>query len=122
MFEAIVDPLVRRSPSPYSPALRAGNILFVSGQTGWRDDGGLGSVEEQTRLILQRIEALLDGAGASRSHIVRTTVYLTDLDTFIGLNRVFSEFFDEPYPARTTVGANLIGVDIEIDAIAVLDA
>ena len=112
---------------PYSSALRAGQLLFVSGQvpfdpqTGTMVDGG---IEVQTRRVLENIGALLEAAGLSFADVARTTVFLADMDDFTAMNGVYQSFFEEPYPARSTVQAARLPRDarIEIDAIAVARA
>ncbi len=96
-------------------------MVFVSGQrptnpvTGEISD----DFRMQARQVLENIAAILGQAGLSMADIVRTTVYLNDIADFSEMNDVYAEFFAEPFPARTTVGASLRGIKIEIDAIAV---
>ncbi len=111
---------------PYSQAIRAGSLVFVSGQipldpaTGQLVEGG---VEEQTRRVLLNIRAILEATGLTLKNVVRTTVFLTDLSDFPRMNEVYAEFFPESPPARTTVQAAGLprGARVEIDAIAVAD-
>jgi 2-iminobutanoate/2-iminopropanoate deaminase len=125
--EAISSPNAPRAIGPYSAALRAGQLLFVSGQvpidpaTGAMVDGDIGA---QTRQVLGNIAALLDAAGLSAAHVVRTTVFLADMNDFAAMNDVYRSFFAEPYPARSTVQAARLPRDarIEIDVIASYDA
>jgi 2-iminobutanoate/2-iminopropanoate deaminase len=110
---------------PYSPAIRAGNLLFLSGQipidpaTGSIVDGG---IEAQTEQVMRNIGALLEAAGAGFDHVVRTTVYLTDMDEFAAMNACYARFVTEPPPARATVQVARLPRDVrvEIDAIAVV--
>jgi len=110
---------------PYSPAIRAGNLLFLSGQipidpaTGTVVDGG---IEAQTEQVMRNIGALLEAAGAGFEHVVRTTVYLTDMNEFGSMNACYARFVPEPAPARATVQVARLPRDVrvEIDAIAVL--
>lgn len=107
---------------PYSHAIVAGGLIFVSGQvpreplTGLVPDG----IEAQTRLALKNVESILQAAGASMEDVVKVTAHLVDLALFDTFNRTYLEYFREPFPARTTVGSQLRGVLVEIDAIAVL--
>jgi 2-iminobutanoate/2-iminopropanoate deaminase len=125
--QAVAAPNAPKAIGPYSAALRAGQLLFVSGQvpfdpvTGALIDGDIGA---QTRRVLQNIGALLEAAGLSHAHVVRTTVFLADMNDFTAMNEVYREFFSEPYPARSTVQAARLPRDarIEIDAIAAIDA
>lgn len=106
----------------YSPGVLApGPFLFVSGQ-GPETNGVVvpGTVAEQTRLALDNVEAVLAAAGATRADVVRCTVYLADIDTFGVMDAEFAAFFGARRPARTTVGAALGGISVEIDAIAQL--
>jgi 2-iminobutanoate/2-iminopropanoate deaminase len=108
---------------PYSSALRADPFLFISGQvpldpaTGAMVDG---DIADQTRRVLENIGALLKDGGLSYAHVVRTTVFLADMNDFAAMNEVYRTFFAEPYPARSTVQAARLPRDarIEIDAIA----
>jgi len=110
---------------PYSPAIRAGNLLFLSGQipidpaNGTIVDGG---IEAQTEQVMRNIGALLEAAGAGFDHVVRTTVYLTDMNEFAAMNGCYARFVTEPPPARATVQVSRLPRDVrvEIDAIAVI--
>ncbi|HXE81452.1 MAG TPA: Rid family detoxifying hydrolase, partial [Vicinamibacterales bacterium] len=88
---------------PYSQAIRAGNLLFCSGQIALDPATGemvAGGVAEQTRQVLRNLGAVLEAAGATYAHVVRTTVYLADLADFAAMNAVYGEFFAAPAPAR----------------------
>ena len=110
---------------PYSQAVRAGSLLFVSGQipldpaTGEVIDG---DVAAQTHRVMQSLGAVLEAAGAGFGHVVRTTIYLTDLDAFARVNEAYGGYFDDPAPARATIGVAALpkGVEVEIDAVAYL--
>ena len=112
---------------PYSQAVRAGSLLFVSGQipldpaTGEVVDG---DVAAQTHRVMQSLGAILEAAGAGFDQVVRTTIYLTDLDAFSRVNEAYGGYFDDPAPARATVEVAALpkGVEVEIDAIADLKA
>lgn len=111
---------------PYSQAVKAGNLVFVSGQIPIDPETGEvvgGGIEEQTARVLQNLQAILEAAGASLKDVVRTTVFLADLADFGKMNEVYGRFFPENPPARTTVQAAGLprGVRVEIDAIAVAD-
>ncbi len=109
---------------PYSQAIRAGNLIFVSGQlpidpaTGAMPD----SIADQTRNVLRNVEAVLAAAGASLADVVKTTVFMTDLAEFPAMNQVFATFFTDKPPARATVEVAHLpkGARVEIDAIAVV--
>lgn len=107
---------------PYSPGIVVDErLVFVSGQGPVRDGVMVpGTIEEETRLVLENVRAVLAEAGASTDDAVRCGVFLADLDDFAAMNEVYAEFFGDPPPARTTVGALLPGIKVEIDCIAVL--
>ena len=109
---------------PYSLAIKAGNLVFLSGQV---TDPGANGIKEQTLTALEKIKKVLDATGASVSNIVKTTVYLKNMSDFKEMNDVYKDFFlqndvKEKFPARTTIEATcpLPNGLIEIDAIAVL--
>src|SRR5262245_36466056 len=111
---------------PYSQAIRAGNLLFVSGQisidpfTGNVIDDK--TVQGQTRRVLQNLISIVEAAGGSAQNIVKTTVFLRDMNDFAEMNAVYSTFFTASPPARSTVEAARLprDVSIEIDCIAVI--
>ena len=125
MREAVATASAPAAIGPYSQAIRAAGLLFVSGQipldpaTGVLIDGGIG---EQTRQVLQNLGAILTAAGLSFDHVVRTTVYLADMADFAGMNEVYTACFTTPAPARSTIQAAALPrhARIEIDAVASL--
>jgi 2-iminobutanoate/2-iminopropanoate deaminase len=109
----------------YSPAIRAGNLLFVSGQIPIDPvDGNLvsGDITAQTEQVMRNLTALLKAAGVSFEHVVRTTVYLADMNEFGAMNEVYGRYIVDPPPARATVQVARLprDVKIEVDCIAVL--
>jgi 2-iminobutanoate/2-iminopropanoate deaminase len=106
---------------PYSPAVRAGGLIFVSGQTP-RDpiSGELvgADVATQTRQTLSNVQSLLTRAGASLRDVVSVTIYLANVDDWGTMNSVYTEFFTAPFPTRTAVGAELRDILVEISAVA----
>jgi len=108
----------------YSPGIVAeGRFLYVSGQGPVRDGVVTGdTIEEQTTVVLGNIAAVLAAAGATLADVVRCGVFLADMADFAGMNAVYGEIFPAPLPARTTVGATLPGILVEIDCVAVLPA
>jgi 2-iminobutanoate/2-iminopropanoate deaminase len=106
----------------YSPGVVAeGRFVYVSGQGPLRDGEPVsGTVEEETEIALANVAAVLSEAGASLADVVRVGVFLANLDDFAAMNEVYSRIFPEPLPARTTVGASLPGIKVEIDCVAVL--
>lgn len=104
----------------YSQGLRVGDFVFVSGQ-GPRDPvtGEMGAtIEEQTARTLENVKAILEAGGASMADVVKVTAHLSDLSLFEAYNRVYASYFPDPKPTRTTVGSQLNGILVEIDAIA----
>lgn len=105
----------------YSPAVRAGNLIFVSGQVPKDPRTGAlrgADVREQTRAVLENVERVLSAAGAALQDVVSVTAYLASIDDWAAFNEVYREVFMTPYPARTTVGAQLHGFLVEISVIA----
>lgn len=102
---------------PYSPAISFDNLIFVSGQI---PNDPSATIEEQTKQCLEKIKALIEAAGGVMDDILRCEVFLEDLNDFAKMNEVYSKYFNEPYPARVTIGGVKIvkNVKIEISAIA----
>ncbi len=110
---------------PYSQAIRAGNLLFVSGQIPLNPQTGEMTGEtaaEQARQVLQNLQAVLEAGGTSLQYVVKTTIFLTDLTQFSAVNAVYAEFFPENPPARSTVQVAALprGAQVEIEAIAII--
>jgi 2-iminobutanoate/2-iminopropanoate deaminase len=111
---------------PYSSAVRAGDFLFISGQgpvdavTGEMQSEA--TVQEQTRLVLQHLQTILQGCGADLADVVKCSVFLHDVKDFDAMNEVYAEVFGATKPARTTVGSGMVaaGMKVEIDCIAYL--
>ncbi|RPJ28658.1 MAG: RidA family protein [Chloroflexi bacterium] len=105
----------------YSQGIRAGDFIFVSGQgpldpaTGQLIDG---TIEEQTARVLENIKIILAAAGATLADVVKVSAHLSDVALFERYNKVYATYFPDPKPARTTVGSQLMGILVEIDAIA----
>jgi len=108
---------------PYSPAVGAGSLVFVSGQLALATDGSLvgTTAAEQARKGLENLRSLLDAAGLGMDAVVKTTIFLEDMDSFADVNAVYAEFFAEPFPARSTVEVARLPKDalFEIEAVAV---
>lgn len=109
---------------PYSQAVRSGNTLYLSGQTPLDPAIGklvAGGIEEQATQVFENLKAVLTAAGASFGDVVRVAIYMTDLGNFSAVNEVMKKYFNEPYPARSTIGvaALPLGAAVEIDVIAV---
>jgi 2-iminobutanoate/2-iminopropanoate deaminase len=122
--EVISSASVPASGLPFSPALRVGNWVYLSGQAGHGPDGTLGAtIEEQAEATLGNVAALLEAAGASMADVVSVLVHLTDLADFGTYNEIYQRHFPEPRPVRTTVQAVLVGeLKIEITVVAHVDS
>ena len=108
---------------PYSQAIEVGDFIYTSGQipidptTGTFAEGG---IKEQTRQSLQNIKAILDEAGSAMEKVIKTTVFLSDMNYFADMNSIYAEFFSEPYPARSAVAVKTLPKNalIEIEVVA----
>jgi 2-iminobutanoate/2-iminopropanoate deaminase len=126
MKHAVSSPAAPKAIGPYSQAVRAGQLLFVSGQvpldpaTGQMVDGDIAA---QTRRVFDNLGAVLEAGGRSFADVVRTTVFLADMNDFAAVNEVYGTYFTEPYPARATVQVARLPKDarVEIDVIASFD-
>lgn len=112
-----------RAPAPagpYSQAITAGELVFVSGQRPTDPASGdlAAGMEAQTEQVLKNVAAILSAAGSSMREVVKVTAHLSDLRDFAAFNKVYERFFEPPYPARTTVGSQLRGILVEVDVIA----
>ena len=107
---------------PYSPGIRAGDFIYVSGQGNVDPESGNivgGSIEEQTKVTIKNVQAVLRAAGADLGDVVKSTVHLSDMNTFARFNAVYAEAFPDPKPVRTTVQSVLYpGITVEIDVVA----
>ena len=107
---------------PYSAAVGVGDFVFVSGQIGLDQDGKIHGYtpKEQAQKALENLQATLAAAGLTLGHVVKTTIFLKDMDEFGAVNEVYGQFFSEPYPARSTVQVARLPKDlhVEIEAIA----
>lgn len=124
--EAVQAPGAAPVIGPYSPALKVGNFLFLSGQipldpaTGQIVDG---DIRVQTKRALDNIAAVLAGAGVDFSHVVKSTVFLTDFNDFTAMNETYATYFTAPYPARSTVEVSRLPRDcrVEIEVLATIE-
>jgi len=123
MIERINPPGVPVPRGPYSPAVRAGDFIYVAGQgpiDPASDQMSLGDIKHETRLVLTNIRRILEGCGASLEDVVKCSVFLADGGDFAAMNEVYGEFFGRQKPARTTVEAKFVvpGMKVEIDCVA----
>lgn len=121
--EALATDRAPQAIGPYSQAIRAGDLLFVSGQIPLDPATGTlvgGDISVQTRRVLDNLAAILTAAGASFADVVKTTVYLLDMDDFAAMNAVYATYVTAPPPARATVQVSRLPRDVrvEIDVIA----
>lgn len=110
---------------PYSQAISSGNMIFTSGQLGIEPETGdfvKGTIQDETRQALNNLKAVLEAAGATLNDVVKTTVFIKDMNQFSLINEVYSEFFNEHKPARSCVEVARLPKDgnVEIEAIAIL--
>ncbi len=115
--------ITEKAPSPagpYSQGILSEDFVFVSGQrpVNPETDTACEGIKEQTRQVIKNLEAVLREGGSSLEDVVRTTVYLADISDFDEMNEIYCQMMPRPFPARTTIGAQLRGILVEIDAIA----
>ena len=123
MKQVISTPKAPAAIGPYSQAIRVGNLIYTSGQipinpaTGQFVEGG---IKEQTRQSLTNVKAILEEAGTSMVNVVKTTVFMADMNDFADMNAVYAEFFAEPFPARSAVAVKTLpkGALVEIEVVA----
>lgn len=112
-----------KAVGPYSQAIEANGFVFASGQlpidpaTNTFVEGG---VKEQTRQSLTNAQSVLKAAGLDLSHVIKTTVFLSDMADFAAMNEVYAEFFNEPYPARSAIAVKTLPKNalVEVECIA----
>jgi 2-iminobutanoate/2-iminopropanoate deaminase len=123
MIERISPPGLPVPRGPYSPAVRAGDFLFVSGQgpiDPKTNEFSYGDIQHETRVVLTNIRTILEGCGASMADVVKCSVFIRDGGDFAAMNQVYAEFFGTAKPARTTVETKFADpkMKVEIDCIA----
>jgi 2-iminobutanoate/2-iminopropanoate deaminase len=111
---------------PYSQAIKADKLVFISGQIPIDPINGslvLGGIEKQTKRVMENIKSVIEASGCKMEHIVKTTIYLRNMDDFKFVNTVYEKYFSNNFPARSTVEVSNLpkNVDVEIDTIACLD-
>ncbi len=124
MKEVYVTDKAPRPVGPYSQVIKAGGFLFLAGQIPLTSENVMneGDVVAQAHQVMKNLQAVLEKAGATLDHVVKTTIFLADLNDFEAVNEVYAQYFQEPYPARSTIQAARLpkGARLEIDAIAIL--
>lgn len=123
---AIITQQAPAAIGPYSQAVRSGRFVFLSGQIPLDPASGQlvdGDISAQARRVFDNLRAVCAAAGGSLEQIVRVGIYLTDLNDFAAVNAVMAEYFDAPYPARSTIEVSGLprGAQVEIDAILAFD-
>ena len=126
MKQAINTPQAPAAIGPYSQAIRVGNFLFTSGQIPIDPATGVfveGDIKEQTRQSLTNVKAILEEAGLTMANVIKTTVFMADMNDFADMNAVYAEFFTEPYPARSAVAAKSLPKSalVEIEVVATIE-
>jgi 2-iminobutanoate/2-iminopropanoate deaminase len=126
MKQSVSSPDAPKAIGPYSQAVRAGQLLFLSGQVPIDPATGLivdGDIAAQTRRVFENLGAVLKAGQRSFADVVRTTVFLADMNDFAAMNEVYGQYFKEPYPARATVQVARLPKDakVEIDLIATFE-
>ena len=124
--EIVLAEKAPKAIGPYSAGVKAGGFVFTAGQLGIDPASGEfvpGGIEAQTQKALENVSAVLEAAGTSLEKVVKTTVFLNDMNDFGAMNGIYGQFFSENYPARSAVQAARLPKDglVEIEAIALLD-
>ncbi len=122
MREKVQTEKAPRAIGPYSQAIDTGDFVFLSGQIGLEPATGkmAAGVEAQTHQVMKNLQAVLEAVGLDFSHVVKTTIYLADLNDFQTVNEIYASYLKEPYPARATVQVAALpkGARVEIEMIA----
>lgn len=120
MITRLADPLAAPNTGAYSPVVKAGDWVIVSGQGPIDPNGKIvsGTIDSEVRLTMENVRRLLEAAGARMDQVVKCTCYLADIADFEAFDAVYRETFCGLLPARTTVQAGLMGIKIEVDAMA----
>jgi len=124
--EIIISKKVPAAIGPYSPALKIGNLIFVSGQIPINPKSGKiieGDIEDQTKMVLENLKAVLESYSIGMENVVKTTIFLKDMNNFSRINKIYSEYFTDQFPARSCVEVSRLpkDADIEIEVIAFCD-
>ncbi len=111
---------------PYSQAVKAGNFLFVSGQVAINPENGelnISNIDNETHQVMRNLKAVLLEAGLTFDHVVKSTIFLTDMGTFAQVNEIYGQYFTSDFPARETVQVSVLpkNVNVEISVIAIAE-
>lgn len=122
---AVNTDLAPKAIGPYSQAVRAGHSVYLSGQIALDPGSGQlvpGGIEAETRRVFDNLKAVAEASGRGLGDVVKLTIYLTNLDDFAKVNGIMAGYFQEPYPARATVGVAALprGAQVEVDAVMVV--
>ena len=123
-LEKIATDRAPKAIGPYSQAIRSGDLIFCAGQVGLDPATGeavQGDVKVQTARILDNLAAVLAAAGSDLAHVLKTTVFLTDMGDFAAMNEIYAQKFGDHRPARSTIGIAALprGLRVEIECIAI---
>lgn len=124
-MKTIVSEKAPKSVGPYSQAVRTGNLIYCSGQIPLDPETGKisgSNIEEQAQRVIDNIRLLLGGAGLGLNNIVKTTVFLTDMGNFQGMNRVYAAAFGEHKPARSTIAVKQLPLDALVEIECIVEA
>lgn len=124
--EVVIAPKAPQAIGPYSAAVKACNLIFTAGQLGINPEDGefvKGGIEAETRQALTNLTAVLEAAGTSLKSVIKTTVFLRDMNDFSNMNKVYGEFFTSEFPARSAVQVARLPKDgaVEIEAVALVE-
>ena len=124
MKQPVQTTLAPAAIGPYSQAIQAGDTVYVSGQLPIDPATGQfaeGDIRDLTRQSLLNVQHILESVGLSMAHVVKTTVFLADMNDFAGMNEVYADFFAAPFPARSAVAVKTLpkGASVEIECVAV---
>lgn len=124
-MEAVQTEKAPQAIGPYSQAVRAGGLVFVSGQIPLTPEGTLveGDIRQQAERVMENLKAILEAAGSGLDRVVQTTCFLADMEDFPGFNEVYARYFSPPYPARATVAVKALprGVRVEVACVALAE-
>jgi 2-iminobutanoate/2-iminopropanoate deaminase len=124
--EIVIAEKAPKAIGPYSAGVKAGGFVFTAGQLGIDPESGEfvpGGIEAQTHKALENLAAVLEAAGSSLEKVIKTTVFLKDMNDFVAMNGIYGQFFTEDFPARSAVQAARLPKDglVEIEAVALVD-